>query len=256
MEIPMSEKPIDLELIKNAAFPQGEAGQAMIERMNREHRELTEWGWRLTGFPAVSDPSPGFVPLSTVDYSTDDGERVSGERFRKSEGSEIAEIPPSMVLDVGCGGGMAIRRLATRWTDSTFFGCDISPTAVMTAQTVNREQIVSGQTTILQAGVSELPFPEATFDFVYSVESLYFWPDSRLGCREIHRVLKPGGIFMTVLEMVGGAMTPRHAQIAEFLKMYCPTPVELRNLLLESNFTIRTIRYAPDRGWLCGIGQK
>jgi SAM-dependent methyltransferase len=38
-----------------------------------------------------------------------------------------------------------------------------------------------------------LPFPEATFDAVYSMGTIEHFPDSETALSEIHRVLKPGG---------------------------------------------------------------
>lgn len=36
--------------------------------------------------------------------------------------------------------------------------------------------------------VSHLPFPETTFDRVFTINTIYFWPDALQGLTEIHRV--------------------------------------------------------------------
>jgi SAM-dependent methyltransferase len=44
--------------------------------------------------------------------------------------------------------------------------------------------------------VVKLPFAARTFDKVFTVNTIYYWPDLSLGLREITRVLKPGGRLM------------------------------------------------------------
>lgn len=160
------------------------------------------------------------------------------------------------ILDVGCGGGAALRKLAEALPEATFWGCDISPLAVSASVEMNRENTLNGRMTFVVCGVSELPFESKKFDTVFSVESLYFWPNPKEDLKEISRVLKPGGRFMTVLEMVGGRLSQRHQAIAERLEMFCPTAEELENLFKESGFCVEKILHDTERGWLCGVGMK
>ena len=108
----------------------------------------------------------------------------------------------------------------------------------------------------LLCGVPDLPFGDGAFDTAFSVESLYFWPDRLAGLKEIRRVLAPGGWFMTVLEMVGGMMNERQLEIVAHLKMVCPTPDELRALMIEAGFADVTVELEPDRRWMCAAGRK
>lgn len=61
---------------------------------------------------------------------------------------------------------------------------------------------------------------------------------------------------MTVLEMVGGSMSERHAEIARRLEMFCPAPEELRELLTRSGFSVTALTHDTQNGWLCGVGKK
>lgn len=160
------------------------------------------------------------------------------------------------VLDVGCGGGAALNRLAEGFPEAQFFGCDVSPLAIEASKELNREAVENGRMQFTVCGVSRLPFEDETFDTVFSVESLYFWPNPQEDLKEILRVLKPGGRFMTVLEMVGGNLSPRHSAIAERLEMFCPTPGELEELLERSGFSVEKILYDSENSWLCGVGAK
>ena len=48
--------------------------------------------------------------------------------------------------------------------------------------------------------MSELPFPDGTFDLVTAVETHYSWPDLAKDMREILRVVKPGGVLIIIAE--------------------------------------------------------
>lgn len=159
-------------------------------------------------------------------------------------------------LDVGCGGGAALSELAERFPEAKLTGCDVSPLAIGTATALNEAHVRSGRMTFHLCGVPDLPFADGAFDTVFSVESLYFWPDALAGLKEIRRVLAPGGAFMTVLEMVGGMMNERQLAIVEHLRMFCPTRDELRGLMAEAGFADVHVDFEPEHVWLCATGRK
>ena len=160
------------------------------------------------------------------------------------------------VLDVGCGAGAALAELAERFPEAELTGCDISPLAVETASGLNAASVASGRMRFLLCGVPDLPFADGSFDTVFSVESLYFWPDQTAGLREILRVLAPGGTFMTALEMAGGAMDARQLAIVKHLGMVCPTRDELHALMTGAGFEDVAVDFEPDRRWLRAVGRK
>ena len=160
------------------------------------------------------------------------------------------------VLDVGCGAGAALRELANRYPEAVLTGCDISPLAVETASSLNESYIKAGRMRFLRCGVPDLPFADGEFDTVFSVESLYFWPDQLAGLREIRRVLAPGGYFMTTLEMVGGMMDDRQLAIVEHLGMVCPTRDELEELMVSAGFSDVAVEFEPEHRWLCAAGRR
>ena len=160
------------------------------------------------------------------------------------------------VLDVGCGGGAALNELAERCPDANLAGCDVSPLAIETAAALNDAHVKSGRMAFHLSGVPDLPFPDGAFDTVFSVESLYFWPDALSGLKEIRRVLAPGGYFMTALEMVGGMMDERQLAIVKHLKMFCPTRDELRGLMVKAGFADVNVVFEPEHCWMCTTGRK
>ena len=52
---------------------------------------------------------------------------------------------------------------------------------------------------LTQAGVDELPFPNESFDFVFSLGVLHHVPDTRAAMRRCVEKLKPGGYFLVYL---------------------------------------------------------
>ena len=160
------------------------------------------------------------------------------------------------VLDVGSGGGAALNELAERYPEAKLAGCDVSPLAIETATALNAAHVKSGRMSFHLCGVPDLPFADGAFDTVFSVESLYFWPDALAGLKEIRRVLAPGGAFMTALEMVGGAMNERQLEIVKHLRMFCPTRAELTELMIAAGFADVNVDFEPNRLWMCAVGRK
>lgn len=101
------------------------------------------------------------------------------------------------VLDVGCGPGLAVAAAAA--CGSRAVGVDASPTMVRHAGRRNRALIRQGRVEIHQADATRLPFPDASFTKVGSLNSLQFWSDPQRGLAELHRVLEPGGQVAVVL---------------------------------------------------------
>ena len=94
-------------------------------------------------------------------------------------------------LDVGCGEGHNTRLVAQRGVQLT--AIDIARRFVDYAQ--ERETQESLSITYLRASAVEMPFAEASFDFVMSTMSMMDVPDQGRAIREVSRVLRPGGFF-------------------------------------------------------------
>jgi len=98
--------------------------------------------------------------------------------------------PQDKVLDVGCGTGWLVRRIAPLVSEGLAAGMDVSDAML------GRAESLSGQVPNVAfacGGADAIPWPGGHFTKVLSVESAYYWPDLAQGVREIFRVLSPGG---------------------------------------------------------------
>lgn len=122
--------------------------------------------------------------------------------------AEVAELAPdSVVLDVGCGPGAAVRAAAT--TVARAVGVDRSDAMIAIAR---RRSTEWDNVEYVVAGAEELPFADASFDRVWTIHAFHHWEDRDAGIGECFRVLRPGGRLMIIeSETKGGHGLSRDA---------------------------------------------
>jgi ubiquinone/menaquinone biosynthesis C-methylase UbiE len=161
------------------------------------------------------------------------------------------------ILDVGCGGGMAVQKLAAIATEGKVFGIDFSEESVTVSQRTNKQLIEMGRVEIRNSSVSCLPFSDDMFDFVTAVDSHYYWPDLTADLREVSRVLKPSGELMLIgEEPKGGVFGDLYQEWAEQFKITYHSVRELGELLLLAGYSSVQTFEEGDRGWICAVGRK
>ena len=111
-----------------------------------------------------------------------------------------------IILDVGCGGGININRMAEK--AKKVYGVDYSIESVKLSREVNRDLIGQGKVEVLEGDVQSLPFEDNTFDIITAFETVYFWPNIEKSFGEVKRVLKTGGTFMMGMESNGSDNIP------------------------------------------------
>lgn len=111
------------------------------------------------------------------------------------------------LLDAGCGTGHHLAELRKRGYDVA--GVDASKEMLRHARENNPDS------DILEADVEEIPFPDASFDIILSIEVLRHLPSSAKTISEMARLLKPGGYALAtatpVLNLNGYALINRLA---------------------------------------------
>jgi len=163
------------------------------------------------------------------------------------------------ILDVGCGGGRTLSKLAAAATEGKVYGVDYSEASVAASKKTNARWIEMGRVDVRLGSVSQLPFPDSIFDLVTAVETHFWWPDLPGDTREIFRVLKPGAKLVVIAEVYKGANTA----VARLSEKYAPrTGIKMlsvdehRELFANSGYTEIQIDVERDKGWICGIARK
>jgi len=163
------------------------------------------------------------------------------------------------ILDVGCGGGRTVNKLAAIATQGKVYGVDYSEESVAFTKRTNARWIEDDRVEIRQASVSQLPFPDNTFDVITAVETHYFWPNLPADLHEVLRVLKAGGTFVLIAEVYKGANTTSAKLLEkypELIGMTLLTPEEHRALLTNAGYSNVQVIEESAHGWICGIGRK
>ena len=200
----------------NPKKPEGEAGAAMLDRMNSSHYELTGWGL-------------GFA-------------------FVKSGAN---------VLDIGCGGGATLKRLADLVPGGHICGIDYSDISVRKSIELNSESVESHRMDIIHSSVESMPYSDDHFDLITTVESFYFWPDPENNLKEVCRVLKPGGKFLLIAEVYGTDDLSEHQkEDIEKYNLFNPTMGEYEKLFEGANFSPVKVHLKEGTSWICVEGIK
>lgn len=109
----------------------------------------------------------------------------------------ILKYNPNAVLDIGFGNGYLLKQLSSE-SNADFYGIDISDDMIKQATKRNHKKIQAGKMTLDKGNISKLNYENQSFDYIYTVNTVYFWEDLWQGYSEVFRVLKEGGTFANV----------------------------------------------------------
>jgi len=142
--------------------------------------DIYEWGW---------GQSFHFSP------------KLPGKDWKASEAAHEARIavslglkPGTKCLDVGCGVGGPMRTIAAV-SGAHVTGITINEYQVKRALYHNEKQGLAPLTDVVQGNFLKMPFAEASFDAAYAIEATCHADKLEEVYAEIHRILKPGGLF-------------------------------------------------------------
>lgn len=107
---------------------------------------------------------------------------------------EINANDSATILDVGYGNGYLLKQLDKKF-GCNLYGIEVSSDAEKLATMRNKKGVYLGRIRLMQADCCDMPFDEQTFDFITTVNTIYFWQDTEKGLSEIARVLKNDGKF-------------------------------------------------------------
>ena len=153
------------------------------------------------------------------------------------------------MLDIGCGGGATLKRLLKRSEGAKVYGIDISEESVAKARRVNAK-VLDKQVFVTQGSAEKLPYEDGKFDLVTAVETVYFWPNLPDCLKEVKRVLKPGGRFAIMVEVIEN--DSMWTDIVKGMTAY--SPEQLKKLLDDAGFIQTEIhRKKPSYATILGV---
>ena len=171
--------------------------------------------------------------------------------------SHITIKEQDIILDVGCGGGRTVSKLAARASKGKTYGIDNSEESVAWAQKINPQLIEMGRVEIRLASVLEMPFSDNMFDLVTAVETHFWWTDIGAGMREAFRVLKPGGRMIIIAEMYNGGKHAKYiGRISKMTTMTLLTVDEHKAIFAAAGFIDVRVDEEKSKGWICAMGTK
>ncbi|KAF3434766.1 hypothetical protein FNV43_RR21852 [Rhamnella rubrinervis] len=144
--------------------------------------DIYEWGW---GQSFHFSPS---IPGKSHREAT----RIHEEMVADLLGSK----PGDRVLDVGCGVGGPMRSIAAR-SGASIVGITINQYQVDRARIHNKKAGLNKLCDVVCGDFLKMPFENDSFDSAYSIEATCHAPKLEEVYKEIYRVLKPGGMYVS-----------------------------------------------------------
>lgn len=157
------------------------------------------------------------------------------------------------ILDIGCGGGVNVKRFAKETSDAgKVYGMDYSEVCVEKSSKLNKEYIENGKVEILEGSVSNMPFEDNYFDLVTGFETIYFWPDFINDLKEVNRIIKNGGkvCFGNEARHEEGKME-KYNELVDLLDMKIYSDEFFQKAFVEAGFDDLEINKKEGTDWIC-----
>jgi ubiquinone/menaquinone biosynthesis C-methylase UbiE len=165
--------------------------------------------------------------------------------------------PDDFVLDIGCGGGVAIGEIARIATNGFVAGVDYSEIMVRQALKHNAAAVCATRVEIRNGSISNLPFKDESFDKAYAIESFNFWPDPIAGLKEVHRVLRPRGL--VAIATGWSKEMPNQQKYEAMAHKMCfslYSGSQIVEMLTAAGFPQAQFTVKAGKHWLCAVGAK
>ena len=180
-----------------------------------------------------------------------DGVRKTFDKWAQNGRAELMEIEhgknvskflqtisfdnPFTFLDVGCGNGWVVRKIAKEKKCKKSIGIDKSKKMILEAikkTSIKKEKFV--HTDIESWGY------RGKFDFIFSMESLYYADSIEMALEKIYKMLKPGGQFFCGTDFyTDNKATARWASIMK-IQMHLHSKKEWKDFFQNTGFMVKT----------------
>jgi ubiquinone/menaquinone biosynthesis C-methylase UbiE len=99
-----------------------------------------------------------------------------------------------VVVDVGCGSGYSLPKLAQRFLPRELIGVDIDPEILAVARQELARADVDAR--LIEASSTRIPLPDGYADLLFCHQTFHHLVEQEAALAEFLRVLKPGGILL------------------------------------------------------------
>ncbi len=180
-----------------------------------------------------------------------DGVRITFDEWAQNGRAELMEVEhgknvlrflktisfdnPFTFLDVGCGNGWVVRKMAKEEKCKKAVGIDKSKKMI----TQSKKKIESKKEEFLHTDIESMKY-KGKFDFIFSMESLYYADSIETALEKIYKLLKPGGKFFCGTDFyTDNKATTKWSKMMK-IKMHLHSKKEWRKLFQNAGFTVKT----------------
>lgn len=164
------------------------------------------------------------------------------ELMEKEHGKNVSKFlqtisfeNPFTFLDVGCGNGWVVRKIAKEENCKKATGIDISKKMIVQA----KKKIENSKEEFYSTDVESWKY-RGKFDVIFSMEALYYANSIEVALEKIFKLLKPGGQFFCGTDFYTyNKATSRWADMMK-LKMHLLSKKEWKKLFQDLGFEVKT----------------
>ena len=138
-------------------------------------------------------------------------------------------------LDVGCGNGWVVRKIAKEKNCKKSIGIDKSKKMII--QSIKKTE--GRKEEYVHTDIESMDY-RGKFDFIFSMESLYYADSIEIALKKIYKLLKPGGQFFCGTDFyTDNKATARWAGIMK-IQMHLHSKKEWREFFKNTGFDVKT----------------
>ena len=180
-----------------------------------------------------------------------DGVRKTFDKWAQNGRAELMEIEhgknvlkflqtisfdkPFTFLDVGCGNGWVVRKIAKEKNCKKSIGIDKSKKMIQEA--IKKTSMKNEE--FIYTDIESLKY-RGKFDFIFSMESLYYADSIETALEKIFKILKPGGQFFCGTDFyTDNKATARWASIMK-IQMHLHSKKEWKKFFQNTGFMVKT----------------
>ena len=142
---------------------------------------------------------------------------------------------PFTFLDVGCGNGWVVRKIAKEKNCKKAIGIDKSKKMILEA--IKKASLKNEE--FIHTDIESLKY-RGKFDFIFSMESLYYADSIEIALEKIFKILKPGGQFFCGTDFyTDNKDTARWASIMK-IQMHLHSKKEWKKFFQNTGFMVKT----------------